>query len=99
MTREQVKSKIRMSVIVNRHHIDSLKNADNVIDRIFNDHETTIEILMKANEEEISRHFNECEKYEAQLKAKNEEIEGLEAELIEARKFISTLDYIGSNSK
>ena len=39
-----------------------------LIDQIFNDHETTIEILMKANEEEISRHFNECEKYEAQLK-------------------------------
>ena len=36
---------------------------------------------------------------EAQLKKRDEEIERLEAELIEARKFISTLDYIGSNSK
>ena len=47
------------------------------IDQIYNDHETAIEILMKANEEEISRHFNECEKYEAQLKAKDEEIKEL----------------------
>ena len=30
---------------------------------------------MKANEEEISRHFNECEKYEAQLKAKESDLE------------------------
>ena len=68
MTQEQIKSKIRMSVTVDRNHIDSLKNADEVIDKIFSEHKTTIEILMKANEEEISRHFNECEKYEAQLK-------------------------------
>ena len=45
------------------------------IDQIYNDHETAIEILMKANEEEISRHFNECEKYEAQLKAKESDLE------------------------
>ena len=87
MTREQAKSKIRMSVTVNRLHIDSLKNSDNVIDRIFDEHETAIEILMKANEEEISRHFNECEKHEAQLKAKDEEIERLEALVDEANKF------------
>ena len=52
-----------------------------IIAKIFNDHETAIEILMKANEEEISRHFNECEKHEAQLKAKDEEIERLKVEL------------------
>ena len=68
MNREQAKSKIRMSVTVDKDHIKSLEKADDVIDKIYNDHETTIEILMKANEEEISRHFNECEKYEAQLK-------------------------------
>ena len=39
-----------------------------LINQIYNHHETAIEILMKANEEEVSRHFNECEKYEAQLK-------------------------------
>lgn len=49
-----------------------------LVTEIFNDHETAIEILMKANEEEISRHFNECEKYEAQLKAKDKKIENLE---------------------
>ena len=52
-----------------------------LIDRIADNHETTIEILMKANEEEISRHFNECEKYEAQLKAKDEEIDRLTTKL------------------
>lgn len=51
-----------------------------LINQIYNHHETAIEILMKANEEEISRHFNECEKYEAQLKTKDEEIERLKAE-------------------
>ena len=45
------------------------------IDQIYNDHETAIEIFMKANEEEISRHFNECEKYEAQLKVKESDLE------------------------
>lgn len=52
-------------------HLDGVETRINLvsfIDQIFNDHETAIEILMKANEEEISRHFNECEKYEAQLK-------------------------------
>ena len=48
-----------MSVIVNKDHIKSLEKADEVINQIYNDHETAIEILMKANEEEISRHFNE----------------------------------------
>ena len=81
MTREQIKSKIRMSVTVDRNHIDSLKNADEVIDQIFNEHETAIEILTKANEEEISRHFNECEKYEAQLKAEHKKTRSIVAML------------------
>ena len=51
MTREQIKSKIRMSVTVDRNHIDSLKNADNFIDQIFNDHEAQL----KAKDEEIDR--------------------------------------------
>lgn len=54
MTREQVKSKIRMSVTVDRNHINSLKNADEVIDQIYNDHEA----LIKAKDEEIERHFD-----------------------------------------
>lgn len=53
-------------------------NNIQLICKIFNDHETAIEILIKANEEEISRHFNECEKHEAQLKAKDERIVELE---------------------
>ena len=59
-------------------------NNIQLICKIFNDHETAIEILMKANEEEISRHFNECEKHEAQLKAKDEEIELLKSIVEEA---------------
>ena len=71
MTRETAKSKIRMSVTVNKDYIKSLEKSDEVIDQIYNDHEVAIEILLKANEEEVNRHFNECEKYEAQLKAKD----------------------------
>ena len=39
MTRESAKSKIRMSVIVDGKHINSLKKADEVIDKIFDEHE------------------------------------------------------------
>ena len=39
MTRESAKSKIRMSVIVDGKHINSLKKADEVIDQIFDEHE------------------------------------------------------------
>ena len=42
MTREQAKSKIRMSVIVNKDHIKSLEKADEVIDQIYNDHEAQL---------------------------------------------------------
>ena len=78
MTREEAKEVL----IIKAGYGDFVEN---IIDQIFNDHETSIEILMKANEEEISRHFNECEKYEAQLKAKDEEIERLE-------KYITNLE-------
>ena len=64
-----------MSVIVDGKHINSLKKADEVIDQIFDEFEVTTNLLLKANEEEISRHFNECEKYEAQLKAKENDLE------------------------
>jgi hypothetical protein len=37
MTRESEKSKIRMSVIVDGKHINSLKKADEVIDQIFDE--------------------------------------------------------------
>ena len=49
-------------------HLDGVETRINLvsfIDQIYNDHETAIKTLMKANEEEISRHFNE-------LKAKDE---------------------------
>ena len=39
MTRESEKSKIRMSVIVDGKHINSLKKADEVIDKIFDEYE------------------------------------------------------------
>lgn len=77
MIREDVLSTILLYV----KHSASNDLYKDLIDQIFNDHETAIKILMKANEEEISRHFNECEKYEAQLKSKDEEIEKLKAEL------------------
>ena len=53
MTRESEKSKIRMSVIVDGKHINSLKKADEVIDKIFDEHEAEI----KAKDEEIERLF------------------------------------------
>ena len=37
MTRESEKSKIRMSVIIDGKHINSLKKADEVIDQIFDE--------------------------------------------------------------
>ena len=74
MTREEAKEVL----IIKAGYGDFVENT---IDQIFNDHETAIEILMKANEEEISRHFNECEKYEAQLKAKDERIKELEEDI------------------
>jgi len=50
MTRESEKSKIRMSVIVDGKHINSLKKADEVIDKIFDEHEAQL----KAKDEEIN---------------------------------------------
>ena len=59
MTRESEKSKIRMSVIVDGKHINSLKKADEVIDQIFDyfgeqlqDKDDEIELL-KCRVEEL----------------------------------------------
>ena len=51
MTRESEKLKIRMSVIVDVKHIDSLKKADEVVDKIFDN----LEAKLKAKDEEIER--------------------------------------------
>ena len=51
MIREQAKSKIRMSVTVNKDYIKSLEKADEVIDQIFNDHEAQL----KAKESDLER--------------------------------------------
>ena len=51
MTRESEKLKIRMSVIVDGKHINSLKKADEVIDKIFDEHEAQL----KAKDEENER--------------------------------------------
>ena len=45
MTRESEKSKIRMSVIVDGKHINSLKKADEVIDQIFEEKEAQLKSL------------------------------------------------------
>ena len=42
-----------MSVIVDVKHIDSLKKADEVVDKIFDN----LEAKLKAKDEEIERHF------------------------------------------
>lgn len=90
MTREQAKSKIRMSVTVNKDHIKSLEKADEVIDQIFNDHEAELE----AKESDLERQdmIIKClnidlDNKEKLIKAKNEEIERLEALVDEANKF------------
>ena len=62
MTRESEKSKIRMSVIVDVKHIDSLKKADEVVDKIFDnfgeklqDKDDEIELLKFIVEEAIKK--------------------------------------------
>ena len=62
MTRESEKSKIRMSVIVDGKHINSLKKADEVIDQIFDefgeqlkDKDYEIELLKSIVEEAIRK--------------------------------------------
>jgi hypothetical protein len=69
MTRESEKSKIRMSVIVDGKHINSLKKADEVIDQIFDefgeqlkDKDDEIELLKHSVEELIKpKTCYECE--------------------------------------
>ena len=54
MSRESEKTKIRMSVVVDRKHINSLKKADEVIDQIFDEHG---EHLMDRDDEiELLKH-------------------------------------------
>ena len=65
------------------------------IEQIYNEHEAQLKEAKFA----ITVLNKILELNSELLKAKDEEIERLKAELIEARKFISTLDYIGSNSK
>ena len=62
MTRESEKLKIRMSVIVDVKHINSLKKADEVIDQIFDefgeqlqDKDDEIELLKSIVEEAIRK--------------------------------------------
>lgn len=85
-------------------HITESKKILSIINEIYNEHEDAIEMLLKANEEGISRHFNECDKYETQLKAKDEEIERLKAECeydqrnasMSQRESVILLDKIGA---
>ncbi len=61
MTRESEKLKIRMSVIVDVKHIDSLKKADEVVDKIFDN----LEAKLKAKDEEIERLKELIRRYES----------------------------------
>jgi hypothetical protein len=61
MTREQAKSKIRMSVTVNKDHIKSLEKADEVIDQIYNEHEAQL----KDKDEKIYKLEELIRKYES----------------------------------
>ena len=56
-----------MSVTVDRNHIDSLKNADNFIDRIFDEHEAQLKALQQRSCESCrywdfneQGHFKKC---------------------------------------
>ena len=51
MTREYIKSKIRMSVVVNAYYIDSIKRSDEIIDHLFDKHEAEL----KAKDDEIKK--------------------------------------------
>lgn len=80
MTRESEKTKIRMNVVVDRKHINSLKKADEVIDKIFDKHETQL----KAKENNLERQdmIIKClnidlDNKEKLLKAKDKEIKEL----------------------
>ena len=71
MTRESEKSKIRMSVIVDGKHINSLKKADEVIDQIFDyfgeqlqDKDDEIDLLKSIVEEAMKPKTCEGCKYE-----------------------------------
>ena len=94
MTREQAKSKIRMSVIVDVKHIDSLKKADEVTDQIFDYHEAQL----KAKENDLERQdmiikclSMDLDSKEKQLKAKDEEIKGLGCRIYHAEGYINDL--------
>ena len=99
MTREELKKNIRSLFYSSKTVEKYLEKAYTLIDQIYNDHETTIEILMKANEEEISRHFNECEKYEAKLKAKDEEIDRLKSYIEKLWQIVDDIDTYGDMAK
>ena len=71
MTREQAKSKIKMSVTVNKDYIKSLEKADEVINQIYDELEAQVIEFNKVVEE---THFQNEQEYKAQLKAKDEEI-------------------------
>lgn len=72
------------------------ENAKNIAEAISFKIKDGQRLSLVGVNELIDQIFND---HEAQLKQRDEEIERLRVELIEARKFISTLDYIGSNSK
>ena len=74
MTRESEKSKIRMSVIVDGKHINSLKKADEVIDKIFDEHEAE---LKQAYIDGSNSNNGLIKFYLKQIEEKDKEIEKL----------------------
>ena len=74
MTRESEKSKIRMSVIVDGKHINSLKKADEVINQIFDEHEAE---LKQAYIDGSNSNNGLIKFYLKQIEEKDKEIEKL----------------------
>ena len=94
MTRESEKSKIRMSVIVDGKHINSLKKADEVIDQIFDDHEAQL----KAKEEEISKYQMAIDKQSKRAEALKQLSLDKDKEIERLKEFEEMVEWMELNS-
>lgn len=61
ITRQSAKSMIRSGVVVNKDYINSLKNADDVVDQIFNEfeqHINSLESQLSSNPLQLTCEWN-----------------------------------------